>query len=125
MGLKKPNPDNPLVFLDIKTGPESTGRLVIELRKDAAPRTAENFRRLCIGDHWSQHSRKLLHYKNTKFHKVQRIFAIQGGDVIKNTGTSGESIYGPVFEDETFELLVRSYQRWSEPNNPAISLAAR
>lgn len=107
MGLKKPNPDNPLVFLDVKIGPESTGRMVIELRKDVAPRTAENFRRLCIGDHYSENAKKFLHYKNTNIHKVQRIFAIQGGDVVKNTGTTGESIYGPVFEDENFKLLVR------------------
>lgn len=108
MGPKKPSPQNPLVYLDIRIGPEYAGRLVIELRKDVAPKTAENFRRLCIGDHWSEHARKHLHYKNTKIHKVQRIFAIQGGDVI-SAGSSGESIYGPMFEDETFELLVSKY----------------
>lgn len=50
-----------------------------------------------------------LHYKNTKFHKIQRIFMAQGGDVVRNNGSSGESIYGPTFEDENFELLVSLY----------------
>lgn len=31
---------------------------------------------------------------------------VQGGDVVKNNGTSGESIYGPTFEDENFTLPV-------------------
>jgi hypothetical protein len=30
----------------------------------------------------------------------------QGGDIVKHDGSGGESIYGPVFEDENFELLV-------------------
>lgn len=49
---------------------------------------------------------KPLHYKGTKFHRIKRVFAVQSGDVVNNDGTSGESIYGPVFEDENFELNV-------------------
>jgi len=29
---------------------------------------------------------------------------IQGGDTTHGTGVGGESIYGPTFEDETFEI---------------------
>lgn len=34
----------PRVFFDIQIGGEAAGRVVIELRTDVAPRTAENFR---------------------------------------------------------------------------------
>ncbi|GAB0097449.1 peptidyl-prolyl cis-trans isomerase D [Sergentomyia squamirostris] len=97
MGLKQPIPGNPLVFLDIRINEEKVGRIVIELRKDVVPKTAENFLQLCRGE-VRNNVGKALHYKGTKFHKVQRIFMAQGG------GDVGESIYGPTFEDENFIL---------------------
>jgi len=80
--------------------------MIIELRKDVVPKTAENFRALCTGECGIGTMGKPLHYKGTRFHKVKRVFAVQSGDVVNNDGTSGESIYGPVFEDENFELTV-------------------
>lgn len=85
----------------------TAGRIVIELRKDVVPKSAENFRSLCTGEHGIGKLEKPLHYKGTRFHKVTRVFAAQGGDIVKNDGTSGESIYGPVFEDENFNLSVK------------------
>ncbi|KAH8270537.1 hypothetical protein KR018_011228 [Drosophila ironensis] len=95
---------NPIVFLDIDIGQEDAGRMVIELRKDVVPRTAENFRALCTGECGVGQLGRPLHYKGTRFHRIKRVFAVQSGDVVKNDGTSGESIYGPVFEDENFDL---------------------
>ena len=50
--LGAPNPENPLVFMDIKLGRygEGTplGRIVIELKEDVTPQTAENFKQLCL-----------------------------------------------------------------------------
>lgn len=84
----------------------AVGRVIIELRKDVVPKTAENFRCLCTGVKGIGTMGQPLHYKGVKFHKIQRLFMVQGGDVVKNTGASGESIYGPTFEDENFELSV-------------------
>jgi len=36
--------DNPRVFFDVSIGGKDAGRVVIELRKDVCPKTAENFR---------------------------------------------------------------------------------
>jgi hypothetical protein len=36
--------ENPLVYFDIEIGGSPAGRIVMELRKDVVPRTAENFR---------------------------------------------------------------------------------
>lgn len=82
------------------------GRMVIELRTDVVPKTAENFRCLCTGEKGIGTFGQRLHYKGIKFHKVQRIFMAQGGDIVRNNGTLGESIYGAVFEDENFTLKV-------------------
>nr|XP_050849648.1 uncharacterized protein LOC127063672 isoform X3 [Vespula vulgaris] len=95
---------NPLVFLDVAIGTEKVGRIVIELFKDVTPRTAENFRALCTGEKGNGTNNKKLHYKGSIFHKVIPQFMIQGGDIINFDGTGGESIYGPHFEDESFQI---------------------
>lgn len=78
--------------------------MIIELRADVVPKTAENFRALCTGEKGTGKCGKPLHYKGTKFHKVQRLFMVQGGDIVSDSGSGGESIYGQYFEDENFTL---------------------
>jgi cyclophilin family peptidyl-prolyl cis-trans isomerase len=41
---------NPRVFFDITAGGDPLGRIVMELRRDITPITAENFRCLCTGE---------------------------------------------------------------------------
>ncbi|KYN00494.1 PREDICTED: peptidyl-prolyl cis-trans isomerase D [Cyphomyrmex costatus] len=98
------NEDNPVVFLDVAIGPEKVGRVIIELFKNVVPRTAENFRVLCTGERGAGLKASKLHYKGAVFHKVISQFMIQSGDIVNFDGTSGESIYGPYFDDENFTL---------------------
>ncbi len=89
--------DNPQVFLDIEINDEPAGRIVVELRMDVTPRTAENFRQLATGEAG-------FGYEGSRFHRVIADFMIQGGDVTRGNGTGGRSIYGAMFEDENFTL---------------------
>jgi len=91
--------ENPRVALDIRIGDEDAGTVVIELFKDVAPKTAENFRALCTGEKGEDMS-----YAGSPFHRIIPGFMIQGGDFTRGNGTGGKSIYGDRFPDENFEL---------------------
>lgn len=96
--------ENPIVFFDIEIGGQPAGRIKIELFKDIAPKTAENFRQFCTGEYLE--NGVPLGYKGTKFHRVIKEFMIQGGDFVNKDGTGIKSIYnnGGVFDDENFIL---------------------
>lgn len=96
---------NPRCFFDISIGSERAGRIVLELFADKCPKTAENFRSLCVGDKGNGAATgKPLHYKGSTFHRIIKGFMVQGGDFTNHNGTGGESIYGEKFEDENFDL---------------------
>jgi peptidylprolyl isomerase len=96
--------DLPRVFFDIEVHGEPAGRVVMELRADVVPKTAENFRCMCTGERGKGRSGKALHFKGTAFHRIIPEFMCQGGDFTKGDGTGGESIYGRTFADENFVL---------------------
>ena len=86
------HPHNPVVFFDVSVGSTPVGRILFELFADVCPKTAENFRQFCTGEHKKDGIPQ--GYKNASFHRVIKDFMIQGGDFVNNDGTGVTSIYG-------------------------------
>lgn len=76
-------------------------RIIIELFKDQAPKTCENFETLCSGRAVATVSGRKLSYQGSGIHRiVAPEFLIQGGDITGDGNSIGKSIFGGSFEVE-------------------------
>jgi len=93
----------PSVFIDISVGEDKIGRMFVELYPDVFPEAVENFISICKGNTerveylggGKTRYRKVIRrfYKGCKFyHKIANNY-LMTGDIYKNDGSSGGTIY--------------------------------
>lgn len=95
------------VWLGVSIDNKDAGRIVIQLHTQYCPKTCKNFIALCtgeLGDTYENGTKApvRLSFANSLFHRVIPGFMAQGGDITKNNGQGGVSIYGVTFPDENF-----------------------
>ena len=74
-----------------------------ELFNDIAPRTVANFLSLCNG--FKRGDGELLSYVDTEVHRIVKGMFLQMGRITPSKAPElGSSIYGPTFEDESFQI---------------------
>ncbi|XP_063240540.1 uncharacterized protein LOC134541219 [Bacillus rossius redtenbacheri] len=102
LGVRVPAPGYPLYYFNVDVSGSPHGRIVIEVRPDAAPRMAKNFGMLCVGEYG-------LCYKGCAVFQCWEGESVITGDFEHNNGRGGRSIYseGYFMPDDTKFPAVR------------------
>jgi len=97
-GQDQPDPEEVTekIYFNMTIDGEHVGRIVFGLFGNTVPLTVANFATIC------KQGIQGMSYNQTIFHRVIRLFMIQGGDIVNGDGTGSISIYGPRFPDENF-----------------------
>jgi cyclophilin family peptidyl-prolyl cis-trans isomerase len=82
-------------------------RLTFELWPDVAPLAVQNFLSLLTGHRGVGTGGRPLHYRGCHIHRIVPNFAVQGGDILMNNGSGGESVFGKPFKDDKAGLKAR------------------
>ena len=99
----------PAVFLELfetsTNGREDEvyGKLVIELFDNICPKACENFMKLCTGEAGNA-GEVTLNYKNCPLHRLVHDGWVQSGDIVDGSGENSRSVFGDLFEDESFSV---------------------
>ncbi|KAI5173429.1 hypothetical protein PAEPH01_1969 [Pancytospora epiphaga] len=95
--VKKYKNKTPYMEIEYTVGNDTRrGVLKFDLFWDDVPKTALNFAVLL------EAPEDEVGYRNSIFHRIISGFMAQGGDITKHNGTGGKSIYGEMFDDESF-----------------------
>lgn len=65
-----PSDDLPKCYFDMTIGGKPAGRIIVQIRSDIVPKTAENFRQLCTGEPG-------FGFKGSTFHRIIPNFMCQ------------------------------------------------
>lgn len=98
------------VWLELSAIAKEPQRIEIELYCDESPRICENFRMLCTGEQGilprpiNGNNSIELCFKGTTFHRIEKGFIVQGGDVCHTKGeTNSFSAFGRHIPDENMK----------------------
>ena len=82
------------------------GKIVVELYNEICPDACDNFQKLCTGEAGVSENGTQLNYIGSPIHRIVPGGWIQGGDIWMGKGNGGESAFGDLFAEETYNKII-------------------